>query len=470
MSGKSLKADTKLLKVLVVSPDEELKLRLTKIFKGKNIQIIWRKRIDRLLDNFGKNNPDVLLLDISRYSSAKKPIIENIKKISIRYPSVQVLLLIKPKEIRIAGTALKAGSFHYARIPTSDEELALLIEVALEQKAQSVQTQLRTEADRRVRFGEIIGSSPSMQEVYNSIDQATQSDVPVLLLGETGTGKDLVAQAIHRLSPRNTKPYIAANLGALPIELVASELFGHVKGAFTGAVDTRKGVFEQAGEGTAFLDEIDSVDNKVQVSLLRLLEDKKFNRLGGRRAMRNRARIIAASNTKLEELTQQGNFRKDLFYRLDVFRINLPPLRDRIQDLPLLINDFIDRYNRLQNKRITRISNDCMQILSAFNWPGNVRELKNIIQRAVLICRGTEITAKHLPKRFTKHPISENKYKKQNKELSLNIKIGTPLSDVEKMMVVSALDKSGNNRKKAAELLGISRRALYNKLKKFGVK
>jgi DNA-binding NtrC family response regulator len=471
MSDNYSDTNIKLNKILLFSRDTKFKTRLKKILHKRNIQIILQKEINNLLNDFGKNNPDVLIINIAEDSGSIKPktIISKIKHITDKYPGTQILILIKPRDIRIAASALKAGTYHYARFPITDEELALLVEAALEQKAQLGNTQSASDINKRARFGEILGSSKPMQKVFDDLHQAASSDVPVLILGETGTGKDLVAKAIHRISTRCKMPYVAVNLGALPIELVASELFGHVKGSFTGAIDSRKGVFEQAEGGTAFLDEIDSIDNKVQVSLLRLLEDKRFNRLGGQRAFRNRARIIAASNANLESLIAEGGFRKDLFYRLDIFRINLPPLRERMEDLPLLISDFINRYNRSLNKKVTNVSSDCMRRLKAFEWPGNVRELKNVIQRAMLVCRGRKITSKHLPKRFSNNLINEKSDLNFDNELRLNIKLGTPLLQVEKIMVIRALEYTQNNRKKAAELLGISRRALYNKLKKFDI-
>lgn len=297
----------------------------------------------------------------------------------------------------------------------------------------------------------------AMQNVYRQIEQAAITDIPILLLGETGSGKDLVAKTIHEHSKRKEELFIPINLGALPGQLVASELFGHEKGAFTGSIGQHQGIFEKGSNGTVFLDEIDMVDEKVQVSLLRLIEQKKYNRLGGKKAVKSNTRIIAASNQNLEKLVEQGSFRQDLFFRLDVFRITIPPLRKRRKDIPLLIRGMLARYNKQFNKSIQKISPECLQAIESYEWPGNIRELKNVIQRAVLVCGGQEVLPKHLPRRFRSG---------KNLKPSITFDVGTPLEQIEKEMVLKALSVSNNNRKKAAELLGISRRAIYNKLKK----
>lgn len=310
------------------------------------------------------------------------------------------------------------------------------------------------------RFEGFIGGSLAMQKVYRQIEQVAFTNVPVLLLGETGTGKDLAAQAIHRLSLKKDGHYIPVNLGALPTELVASELFGHEKGAFTGASQQHKGVLETGSDGSVFLDEIESIDSKVQISLLRLIEEKKFNRLGGRHSIPTDARLIAASNEDLEKMVERGRFREDLFFRLDVFRIALPPLRERKSDIPLIVEDLIVRFNYELNKNIIRIRPDCMEALERYEWPGNVRELRNAIQRAVLVCEESEIREEHLPKRLQRGTESNSQ---------VIVEIGKSLNEVEKHLILKTLTHTKNNRKQAAELLGITRRALYNKLNKHDI-
>ncbi len=304
----------------------------------------------------------------------------------------------------------------------------------------------------------LVGKSLAMQHVYKQIKRAAKSDVVVMLLGETGTGKELAAEAIHKLSKRREGPFITVNLGAIPRDLVASELFGHEKGAFTGAAKARRGRFEQAQDGTIFLDEIDSIDERVKISLLRLMEQRSFNRLGGEAKISANARIIVASNRNLEEMMLQGKFREDLFYRLDVFRVGLPPLNRRHGDIPLLAKEFLRQFTKKYSKGKIQLSSEYLRQLEAYSWPGNVRELKNVIQRSVLVCEGSQLLPKHLPSKFTKENASRTIVK---------FEIGTPLEEVEREMVLQALRVAGNNRTEAARLLGISRRSIYNRLKKY---
>ena len=297
-----------------------------------------------------------------------------------------------------------------------------------------------------------------MENVFRKIRQAASSDIPILLLGETGTGKDLVAQAIHRESARKNDSFIPINLGAVPTDLIGSELFGHEKGAFTGALNKRLGCFERANGGSIFLDEIGIIDEKLQISLLRLIEQKKFRRLGGHNNISVDVRLIAATNEDLYDKIVSGLFREDLYYRLDVFRISLPPLRERIGDVSLLSRTFLDQYKTQFKKNIQDYRSDVIQALESYDWPGNVRELKNTIQRAVLICDGKYIEMEHLPPRIN-----------ENINADITFTVGTSMTKVEREMIIHTLQSVGNNRKRAAELLGISRRSLYNKLKKYRI-
>lgn len=309
-------------------------------------------------------------------------------------------------------------------------------------------------------FDHIVGRSKPMEDVYRQIRQAAATDIPVLLIGETGTGKDVVARSIHARSGRCEGPFTAVNLGALPKELVASELFGHRKGAFTGATEERKGKFELAHDGTIFLDEIASINEKVQVSLLRLLERKEFRRLGGQEKIKTNARLIAASNQDLSDEVEEGNFREDLYYRLDVFRISLPPLRERPGDIPLLIEEFLNRYNNRFEKSVEGISPEAVGLLESSEWSGNVRELKNVIQRAVMVCDSNVLRPEHLPPRFRDSSPARP---------SVTFEVGTALEEVEREMIIRTLDYTHDNRTRTAKLLGISRRTLYNKLEEYKI-
>ncbi|MBD3289591.1 AAA domain-containing protein [candidate division KSB1 bacterium] len=311
------------------------------------------------------------------------------------------------------------------------------------------------------RFDGLIGSSYVMQNLYKQILKAAATDVLILLIGESGTGKELAAAAIHRFSKRCKGPYIPINLSALPTTLMASVLFGHEKGAFTGAIAEEKGVFEKGKDGTVFLDEIGSIDTNTQVSLLRMFENQKFRMLGGKREIENNARIIAATNANLEKMIREKSFRRDLYYRLDVFRISMPPLRDKKGDIPALVEHFLKEFNAKFNKDIEKISSECHHIFLEYDWPGNVRELRNVIQRAVVECEDKLITSDNLPSRFRST---------HTKKSGIRFQVGTPLKKIEREMIVQTLGAVNNNRTEAAELLGLSRRGFYNKLNKHNLK
>jgi len=439
----------------------QLAKRLAGLFAKDDVYVSRESDIDRVLERFESDPYDVLIITSAALKAGDMDGIGLLEVIAANSPMTQILFLVEPQDIQTAMSALKAGTYQYAKLPIGDDELRLLVKTAIE-KRPLYGTNLFLEAKKHeVKFEKLVGQSQPMQEVYRQIRQAAVTDMPILILGETGTGKDLAAQAIHKQSERRNGPYIVVNLGALPSELIGSELFGHEKGAFTGALERREGKFEQARDGSIFLDEISTIDEKVQVSLLRLIEQKKFQRLGGKRTISTNARLIAASNQNLSDTVEQGMFRKDLYYRLDVFRIIMPPLRERAGDVVLLVDEFIRRYNKTFQKNILGISPECISLLESYDWPGNVRELKNVIQRAVLVCEGEVLLTEHTPTRF-----------KPDKPVrtTVTFEVGTALEEMEREMIIRALATAGNNRKRAAELLGISRRALYNKLQKHNIK
>jgi DNA-binding NtrC family response regulator len=434
--------------------------RLSGLFVERNARVSWERRLDRVLERFETDTYDVLLATDTAFENGRVEGIEILEVIAAKSPVTQVLLLVAPKNIGLIGPALQAGTFLYTKLPVSDPELCLLVDTAVKQRPQFGVNELLKNAAAPVRFAELIGQSVPMQDVYRQIEQAAATDIPVLILGATGTGKDLVARAIHQRSGRRAAPFLAVNVGAIPVELVGSELFGHEKGAFTGAVARREGKFEQGNGGTLFLDEIGAIDEKIQVSLLRLLEHKKFHRLGGRQPITCDVRLIAATNADLTALVREGQFREDLFFRLDVFRISLPPLRERRGDIPLLLEAFMTRFNQVLQKNLRGIEPACEKLLEQYDWPGNIRELKNVIQRAVLICDKELIAPEHLPARFLAQ---------QQKCPVASFAVGIPLDEMERQMIVLTLSFTQNNRTRAAQLLGISRRALYNRLEKYGI-
>jgi DNA-binding NtrC family response regulator len=345
-------------------------------------------------------------------------------------------------------------------LPVSDEELKLLIETALEKKPQLGLNLLLRDEVEKTTFESMVGRSTAMRQIYRQIRQAAATDIPVLLSGETGTGKELAARAIHELSPRTQAPCLPVHIGALPPDLVASELFGHEQGAFTGATARRKGCFEAAAGGTVFLDEIATIDEKMQVSLLRLLETNEFCRIGSQDAISADVRVIAASNANLAEEIRRGYFREDLYWRLEVLHITMPPLRERYGDIHLLVDHFIKQACDDFQKVIRGISSDFSSCLEAYPWPGNVRELKNVIQRAVISCPGDILETAQMPHRISQY---------RNEDLTLTVRVGMTLEEVEKELIIRTLGHTEYNRTRTSELLNISRRSLYNKIQRYGI-
>lgn len=447
------------VRIVCLDRQKEVFHQAGEIFRAATgIRVISEKSMEKVLDLVEKDICDVLLASSAVVRGGRSDWREFVEVLTAKSPWTQVIFLIKHGEIALASKALKAGSYHYAKLPISNEELKLLIDAALESRPNVDPLSLSLRVNRHARFEDMVGTSAPMKSVYRMIRQAAATDIPVLLTGETGTGKDLAAQAIHQLSQRADHVFLPVHLGALPQDLVPGELFGHVKGAFTGADQTRAGSFEQAHGGTVFLDEISTIDDRIQISLLRLIENKSFYRIGGRRQIKSDVRLIAAANEDLEEAVESGRFREDLYYRLEVFQIHMPPLRDRTGDIPLLIQDFLTRYNKDYEKEILGLSPEAMAMLEAYDWPGNVRELKNIIHRAVVVCTGEVITPQHLSKRIKQAG-------KQHRNIILPV--GISLEEAERELLKKTLQAVGNNRRHAAAILGVSRSTLYNKMKKY---
>jgi DNA-binding NtrC family response regulator len=354
-------------------------------------------------------------------------------------------------------------NLHIANLPNNQEELLSLVEDNLPVRLSSDPSQSDSgEVGLPVNFEGIIAVSLPMRAIIRRIMDAAAVDIPVLITGETGTGKDLVAAAIHRRSSRKNRPYIAVNVGAIARELIASEIFGHERGAYTGAEDTRPGIFEQADCGTVFLDEIATMDEKTQISLLRVLEEKTFRRVGGIRNIGTDARIIAATNEDLEKNVAEKRFREDLFYRLNVFPIRVPPLRERISAITALVNHFVSRFGAVYGKEVDSVAPESYRLLRRYSWPGNVRELKNVIQTAVLMVEGKELTSEVLPQRIREAAGA----RESRDETTCSFRVGTSLDGVENEFIRATLAHVGGNKKLAASILGISRRALYNKIKR----
>jgi DNA-binding NtrC family response regulator len=446
------------VKINLVDRDVELFNQTRRVFTGEMAEASLDRTLEHAFEKFEKETFDILIVTGAAFTFEGDSAIEMLEIIANRCPFTQILVLVYPKELPLAFSALKAGSYQYAKLPIGDEELRLLVDTALSRQPQYGQNLMLKKQPHRPGFEDMVGLSPPMQTIYRQIRQAAQTDIPVLITGETGTGKELVARAIHQLSERSEKPFACSHLGALPQELVAGELFGYEKGAFTGAWKQYKGSFEKARGGSVFLDEVGTIDERNQISLLRLLETKRFQRISGTREIRANVRIIAATNENLLEEVHRGRFREDLFYRLDVFPLELPPVRNRQGDIPLLVDHYIKHFNQAYQSDVRGVSPECINYLETYDWPGNVREIKNVIHRAMVMCSGEILLPEHLPGRLQS---------KRRGEPTVSVRIGTSLQDVEKEMIAKTLTWTGQNRQRTAAILGISRRTLYNKIQKY---
>ena len=387
-----------------------------------------------------------------------------IQRILARTPQPICILLTAYGSIETAVEAMKRGAFDFLTKPVHLDQLDLLLQRALRTRdIESENRQLREQLDARFGLETMVGQSPAMHEIFETIRQVAPSRASILIQGETGTGKELVAQAIHRLSPRAKAPLITVHCAALPATLLESELFGHERGAFTGAVERRAGRFELADGGSLFLDEIGEIDQNVQVKILRVLDQRTFERVGGRDTQEVDVRLIAATNKNLEAMVKTGDFREDLLYRLNVITITLPPLRARTDDIPLLVQRFLDEFNRENGKQVEGLTPDCMDQLLAYSWPGNIRELRNVIERMVVLSRQNRLTVRDLPAQI-RQVMADGARSTQTWSPGLS------LEDAEKQMIIRALESHRGNRTKAAQQLGISRRTLHRKLNEYGLR
>jgi two-component system response regulator HydG len=375
-------------------------------------------------------------------------------------PFVAVIVFTGHGSIETAVEALKNGAVDYLVKPLNLDALRIRVEKALErQKLQMINRDLERRLERKFGFEGIIGNSEAMRGIIEVLQQVSDTDVSVLITGENGTGKELIARAIHENSRRRKRPLVPLNCAALSPQLVESELFGHEKGAFTGAQFQKKGRFEFAHHGTLFLDEVGDIPLDTQVKLLRVLEDGEITRVGSNEPIKVDVRLLSATNRKLEDLIREGKFREDLYYRLKVVTMELPPLRERPQDIPLLVHHFLSEFARIYKKPITEITREALNILQAYAWPGNVRELKHAIENMVVVSRGTVLGVENLPS-------SIHRAEKKG-TTDLPGLVGVPLKEVEKELIRGTLLHVGGNRSEAAKMLGIGERTLYRKLKRY---
>ncbi|MHC4880558.1 MAG: sigma-54-dependent transcriptional regulator [Planctomycetota bacterium] len=381
-------------------------------------------------------------------------------------PDTAVILLTGYGTIESAVEAIRVGAFDYLTKPVIDDELNLSIQRALGQRAIVEENKsLRKQLDERFGLAKIVGRDYRMQKMFDLIESVADTRANVLILGESGTGKTMTARAVHQLSSRRDKPFVEVACGALPDTLLESELFGHVTGAFTGATHDKEGKFLQADGGTIFLDEIATASPSLQVKLLRVLQDREFEPVGGNTTYRVDARLILATNEDLEELVRQGKFRQDLYYRINVITITQPPLRDRIGDIPLLVDHYLEEMNERNGKSVRRFDDSAIQAMQRYSWPGNVRELVNVVERAVVLAKGEVVSLDDLPDNI--------KRQEQNRNLvpvgSGSGSLRTALVEPEKQIILNALEQHGWNRQNTAAALGINRTTLYKKMKKYDI-
>ncbi|MDD5218323.1 MAG: sigma-54 dependent transcriptional regulator [Candidatus Omnitrophica bacterium] len=405
-----------------------------------------------------KQTVDVVLADLRLPDCSG---LDLLKTCAENYPSIDVLIMTSFATVETAVEAMKFGAADYLVKPIHDDEIKILLKRIFEMRElKEENVHLKEElSEKRSHFHDLIGADAKMQRIYQIIRAIQDTDTTVLLKGESGTGKGMIAQAIHYSDPaRNQKAFVEVSCGAIPRELLESELFGHVKGAFTSAIRDRIGRFEAADGGTVLLDEIDALPPYLQVKLLRVLQQKSFERVGDTQSMHVDVRIIAATNRNLEEEIRKGNFREDLYYRLNVITIEVPALRERRGDIPNLIEHFLKQFNAKMPRKIRGVSKEAVKVMMEYDWPGNVRELENLLERACVLSQGDILTVESFP---------ENLLKKAAVNLASN---GSPLKEVlrepEKRVIVEALEQSGWNRKKAASMLNINRTTLYNKMRK----
>ncbi len=377
----------------------------------------------------------------------------------------KVIVMTAHGSVDSAVEAMKIGAYDYIQKGGDPTRLRTILKHAVSQRdtERELEVTRRSLRDKGV-MGPMVGSSRKMQEIFHLIEMVAPSTAAVLITGESGTGKELVARTIHELSPRKGKPFIAINCAAIPETLIESEVFGHEKGAFTGALERRVGCFELAEGGTLLLDEIGEMPIGTQAKLLRVLEDRKLRRLGSKVETSVDVRVLAATNKIPEEAVAQGQLRTDLYYRLNVFNIAMPPLRDHKQDLPELVNMLLAEMNEKHGRKVQLVSDSVMSLFSSFAWPGNVRELRNTLERAVIVCEGGVVETKHLPPGFgqvtPRPPVQEAN--------AVRLGVGTTVGEAEKLLILKTLEATNNNKTRAAEILGISLKTLHNKLKEYG--
>jgi DNA-binding NtrC family response regulator len=447
--------------ILIVDDDTNTLKGMRQFLSHPNREIITVERAKASLEILGSRPVDVIISDIRLPDMNGVQLMEEARR---HYPETDVILMTGYGSIQDAVSAMQKGAESYLTKPLNPDELEIVLSRILQKRALIRQNrELLHRLNGQQITTDILGTSREIREVLKTIREVAPTDVPVLIEGETGTGKELVARAIHRHSERAYGPFVVVNCAALHENLLESELFGHEKGAFTGAVKQKKGRFELASGGTLFLDEIGEMSLETQAKILRTLEYGTFERLGGTRSLQADVRILSATNRDLKSEIEKGAFREDLFYRLNVITIKVPPLRDRHGDIPVLARAFLERHATIQKKSIVGFSSDALRLLEGYDWPGNVRELEHVVERAVILCRDHEISNDTLPQHIRKLG------KRDSETEAVVLPVGTTLKEAEKVLILKTLEAKGYHRGRAAEILGISKRKIEYLLKAWGL-
>ena len=448
-------------KILIVDDDASHRLMLKAFLTDAGYQVFEAGDGQEAIEMVNEQFYDLIMLDLKMKRVGGLEALQRIKEIS---PAIPVLIMTAYASVKTAVAGLKMGAFDYLVKPLDMDEVLIIVEKALNYNQLQVENKaLKSRLNLQFDFSAIIGKSKKMREVFEVLAMAAPSDATILILGESGTGKELIANAIHQNSLRKDKPFIKVNCAALSENLLESELFGHEKGAFTGAMARRLGRFELAHGGTLFLDEIGDMSLATQAKILRVLQEGEFERLGGEKTIKTDVRLIAATNKNLEKEVEQGTFRKDLYFRLSVVPVYLPALRERKEDIPLLAEHFLKKYAEKNNRLIRGFTPQAMDLLMRYEWPGNVRELENVIERAVILSRNELILPETLPANLRNST-------KNAEDLTTESLVGRSIREVEKELILKTLEQTGNNITRAAEILGLTRRGLQYKLKELGLR
>ncbi|MCC7008451.1 MAG: sigma-54-dependent Fis family transcriptional regulator [Acidobacteria bacterium] len=451
-------------RVLVVEDDAAQRVGLQQLIRSWGFAVEAASDGREALERIAAVEPTIVLSDLVMPRMDGLELLVNLRQ---EHPDITVVLMTAQGTVETAVSAIKQGAYDYLSKPIDPQRLKILLDQIVERHGTQREVRLlRRQLQERGTFGKMIGASAEIRKIYQLVEQAAPTVASVLISGESGTGKELVAQTIHQLSPRAMQPFVPLNCAAIPDTLLESELFGHEKGAFTGAFARRQGAFELANRGTLFLDEIAEMTPATQAKLLRVLQERSFRPLGGQREQTVDIRVIAATNVEPAEAVRQGKLREDLYYRLNVFAIRLPPLRERRGDIPLLVQAFLREFGDRNGKKLAGISDAAMQTLERHHWPGNVRELRNVMERATIVAKGDLIEPEDLPvfAPAVGAPASPAAGGGPGTAAFTGLTPGTTVDEAERRLIEVTLEHTGGNKTRAAEMLGISLKTLHNKL------